>query len=112
MCRFSLISLVITFVSASCLSPQLLHAEEEYTPGPVVVLHEWLGEQCSFVPDLDVADCCAVHDNDYLIGGNEFDRWWADLRFRQCIRERGRPVVAEIYYAGVRLFGWMFFNYD
>ena len=86
--------------------------ETAYEPGAIVMLHELLGDQCSFVPDLDVADCCAVHDMDYQAGGTELDRWLADLAFRNCIRERNRPVVAEIYYSGVRLFGWLFFNYD
>ena len=86
-------------------------AEDSYTPGPVVVLHTWLGEQCSFVPDLDVGECCADHDIAYQIGGSETDRGDADLAFRTCIRSEGRPIVAFIYYWGVRLFGWLFFNY-
>ena len=38
---------------------------QEYTAGPVRLLHNWLGDQCSFVPDLDVGDCCAEHDMAY-----------------------------------------------
>ena len=86
--------------------------ETTYEPGPVVVLHEFLGDQCSFVPDLEVGESCALHDMAYQAGGTELDRWRADVAFRDCIRERERPVVAAIYFGGVRLFGWLFFNYE
>lgn len=87
-------------------------SDESYSPGPVVVLHTWLGDQCSFVPDFDIGNCCAIHDMDYQVGGSEFQRWRVDLKFRNCIRDEGRPVVATIYYWGVRWFGWIFFNYN
>lgn len=87
-------------------------ADEPYEPGPVVGLHTWLGDQCSFVPDFDIGECCAVHDLDYQTGGNEFQRWRVDVKFRNCIRNEGRPIVAVIYYWGVRSFGWLFFNYN
>ena len=86
--------------------------EQAYAPGPVVILHSWLGEQCSFAPDLDIGQCCTVHDVAYQTGGSEFQRWIADRKFRNCIRAEGRPFVAWIYYLGVRWFGWIFFNYS
>jgi hypothetical protein len=52
-----------------------------------------------------------MHDDAYENGGSEWQRLAADRQFRACIREHNRPVVARIYYAGVRLFGWAFFNY-
>ena len=99
---------VCVFSAACFASPALA---DEYTPGPVVPLHSWLGDQCSFAPDLDIGSCCARHDIAYQAGGNEFHRYVADIRFRNCIRAEGRPVVAAIYYRGVRAFGWLFFNY-
>jgi hypothetical protein len=88
------------------------YADESYSPGPVVVLHTWLGEQCSFAPDFDIGECCAVHDMAYQSGGSAFQRWLADREFRDCIRAEGRPIIAWIYYWGVRWFGWIFFNYS
>ena len=85
---------------------------EIYTPGPVVVLHTWLGDQCTFVPDFDIGECCRLHDIAYQEGGTEDDRMVADVEFRDCIRGEGRPIVAAIYYSGVRLFGWLFFSYS
>jgi hypothetical protein len=77
-----------------------------------MVLHEMLGDQCSFVPDLDVGDCCMAHDIAYQIGGDRADRLIADQELRDCILGHNRPIVAVIYYTGVRLFGWLFFNWD
>ncbi len=102
------IAIGLALLGALCESTR---GDDGYTPGPVVELHEWLGDQCSFVPDLDVGHCCAVHDVAYQVGGNEFARLRADLLFRKCIRDEGRPVIANIYYWGVRTFGWLFFNY-
>ena len=84
---------------------------DNYVPGPVTDLHNWLGGECSFVPDLNVADCCRKHDMAYQQGGNEMDRLMADFEFRECILEKNSPIVAAIYFRGVRLFGWLFFNY-
>lgn len=91
---------------------QYSQADEIYTQGPVVALHNWLGDQCSFVPDFDIGHCCVIHDMAYQAGGSEFDRKQADIAFRNCIRAEGRPLVASIYYWGVRVFGWLFFNYS
>ena len=93
------------------LSSAAVQGQEDYVPGPVTDLHVWLGGECSFVPDLDVGECCRDHDILYQQGGDWFDRLLADLAFRKCILERNRPVVAEIYFWGVRTFGWLFFNY-
>lgn len=96
-----------------CLIPTVVHSQEDsYDPGPVVALHVWLGGECSFVPDLDVGECCVLHDIAYQVGGDWLDRLIADLEFRDCILEKNRPVVADIYFWGVRAFGWLFFNYN
>lgn len=66
---------------------------------------------------------CVVHDDDYDRGGKAFDRWVADVGlFRRMVaivvREKYSPwqvfwlvLVAVMYYAGVRLFGWHYFNF-
>ncbi len=84
---------------------------DDYVPGPVVTLHAWLGDQCSFAPDLDIGFCCYQHDLAYATGGDERDRFLADRDFKRCIQSAGRPLVAAIYFSGVRTFGWLFFEY-
>jgi len=85
--------------------------ETENSLTGVHILHSWLGEQCTFAPDLDIGFCCGAHDDAYAIGGTERDRIRADRTFFRCIYNEGRPLVARIYYFGVRWFGWAFFNY-
>ena len=100
-------------ISGICFAPAVpaQDGEEIYVPGPVVALHRKLGDDCTFAPDLDIGHCCRIHDEDYQAGGTELDRYLADVRFRDCIKDAGRPFVARVYYWGVRLFGWFFFNY-
>ncbi len=91
-----------------------LQAEAQEIPPAqfsVRLLHDFLGDQCTFAPDLDIGSCCGAHDQAYAIGGNRRDRRQADRHFRRCILQAGRPLVAQIYYLGVRLFGWLFFNF-
>ena len=68
-------------------------------------------DYCTMVPDFDIGDICKLHDEDYARGGDEADRKKADRLFRDRIRDRGRPIIAELYYHGVRIFGKKFFNY-
>ena len=103
--------LVLCSGFSSIALSQELPAEEPPSQTGVHVLHEYLGDQCSFVPDLDVGFCCGAHDDAYADGGTERDRRQADRTFFYCILNEGRPLVASIYYFGVRLFGWLFFNY-
>jgi len=66
---------------------------------------------CSFVPDFHIGFCCAAHDDLYEVGGGERERLLADLRLRDCIVEAGRPIIGWLYFVGVRLFGWIYFNW-
>lgn len=102
----------VVLLTGLCLAGNTARAEETpYEPGPVRWLHDWMGGYCTFAPDLDIGECCRLHDIAYQVGGSEWDRYSADIQFRLCILREGRPVVAEIYYWGVRTFGWLFFNY-
>lgn len=105
------IPLLLLLVVCCGLTSSAAAQETEPSQTGVHVLHSWLGEQCSFVPDLDVGFCCGAHDEAYAIGGSERNRRRADRDFRRCIANAGRPVVARIYYWGVRIFGFAFFNY-
>lgn len=48
---------------------------------------------------------CREHDLAYWKGGTREERKQADLKLREGIREKGKPVVAFLMYAGVRMGG-------
>lgn len=76
---------------------------------------------------------CCMHDDDYDRGGNEQDRWIADrwlynrmlkvirqnyVQNHRVVTDKSSPweilklvMVANLYYASVRLFGRFYFNY-
>lgn len=62
---------------------------------------------CSCVPDINekIRACCDAHDVAYWLGGTRAQRKQADQAFRQCARDAGHPVIAAIYYMGVRMGG-------
>jgi hypothetical protein len=60
---------------------------------------------CSVVPDLDIRACCEQHDFRYWRGGSCVERRQADVAFAACIVERNRPLLAKLYFAGVRVGG-------
>lgn len=55
---------------------------------------------------------CKQHDNAYGIrgGGSETDRIKADKEFFKHMKTNKDPL-ALIAYLGIRLYGWLFFNY-
>ncbi len=67
-------------------------------------------KRCSFVPDhnKEVHTCCELHDTGYSSGSDS--RVSLDSKFRQCIISSGHPVLAWVYWIGVRLFGWAFYK--
>ena len=48
---------------------------------------------------------CIEHDHAYWKGGTRQERKAADLKLRDDIRGEGKPVIARIAYAGVRIGG-------
>ena len=69
-------------------------------------------DHCTFAPEMDVGEtCCGHHDKAYSRGGDKVDRLNADIQLRDCIRAHGHPIVCWAYYIGVRLFGWIRFNW-
>ena len=69
------------------------------------------GGHCSFVPDFNFGFCCKSHDDYYEMGGTEEQRKFVDRCLRDCISAKGHHLLAWVYYFGVRLFGWRFYNY-
>jgi hypothetical protein len=75
-------------------------------------------DNCTAVPDFDVASCCNEHDHAYLY---KTGKMAADWKFFKCITSRGktRPIHKKVWYfglgltylAGVSVFGGLFY-YD
>lgn len=71
---------------------------------------------CTLAPDFDFgAICCNVHDVRYEL--QDVTRKEADWEMRECIRSYVGPdgktnyaLVANVYYAFVRAFGWIWWN--
>jgi len=68
---------------------------------------------CTLFPDGDWFDCCAAHDEFYRRGGTPDERRMADRILRNCVKAGGRPLVAALMYAGVRVCGaeWLPFGW-
>jgi hypothetical protein len=60
---------------------------------------------CSLAPDLNIRACCERHDQAYWAGGSCEQRREADQQLRECMSHNGRPLLASLYYAGVRVGG-------
>ncbi|MCG8600936.1 MAG: hypothetical protein MI807_12395 [Verrucomicrobiales bacterium] len=58
-------------------------------------------------PDLWRPDCVA-HDYAYWRGGSRAERREADRKLREGIREKGKPLAADVAFLGVRLGGTPF----
>lgn len=64
---------------------------------------------CTAVPDFDFgADCCNTHD--YYYQTKVISRAEADVALRKCIKAKGHPILAWVYWAGVRVVGWYFWR--
>lgn len=56
-------------------------------------------------------DVCKVHDYNYGIGGNAFDRLYYDLKLKAMIAQFGSAIKAYLTFIGIRDRGCTFFNY-
>ena len=54
--------------------------------------------------------CCIEHDKKYWMGGTYKQRLQADLDLRACVRSVGKPAIAELMLAGVRVGGSPWLN--
>jgi hypothetical protein len=70
----------------------------------------WASDGCSYAPDFDFAICCWDHDDCYATGGDAGDRDDCDDALGDCIEKFGHPVLARVYEAAVRAFGWTRFT--
>jgi len=56
---------------------------------------------CTFSPDFNFKECCLLHDVMRNYSQGILDKQ-ADKIFRECIKSRGHPVIAWIYWGFVR----------
>ena len=72
---------------------------------------EFQSDGCTFYPDGTSSelvlwrDNCVVHDYAYWKGGTWKERRDADRKLRDGIRRKGKPVIAQLAYVGVRVGG-------
>jgi hypothetical protein len=52
-----------------------------------------------------IVECCVAHDVSYWLGGTQDQKDKADYDFEACVSKKSGPVVAEIYFRGVRVGG-------
>ncbi len=74
-------------------------------------IKSFTSDGCSAFPDgtLDQQNlwlqCCIEHDKAYWKGGTYQQRIDADERLRTCVADVGKPLIAELMLAGVRVGG-------
>lgn len=66
-----------------------------------------MSNHCTLFPDGNWADCCYSHDVAYV--RQTVSRKEADRKLLDCVKAKCK-VIGVIMYAGVRLFGWYFWN--
>lgn len=73
------------------------------------VVVKYTTDGCSFAPDFNFRDCCVQHDYDYAEYHRESEEKRAkiDSDLHLCIKCRAGAVLACIYWAAVRAFGWV-----
>jgi hypothetical protein len=49
--------------------------------------------------------CCTAHDYAYWRGGTSEERLVADQELQQCVAKLGKPQIAKLMFAGVRVGG-------
>jgi len=74
-------------------------------------LKPFTSDGCSVFPDGTLeeqtlwANCCIKHDLNYWKGGTRAQRLTADLALKQCVATVGKPEIAKLMLAGVRMGG-------
>ena len=85
-----------------------------------MIKNKFKSDGCSGVPELIFHDCCVQHDKDYYnkIGRLKADRKFRDNMYREVVKypcDAKTSIayldIADAYYLGVRLFGWIFYYF-
>lgn len=56
---------------------------------------------CTMVPDFNFRQCCRLHD--YALNDSDISSHAADVMLRECISDNANPIIAWVYFIGVRL---------
>ena len=81
------------------------------SPTPADELRDFTSDGCSAFPDGTREDkdlwhsCCVLHDLAYWKGGNSDERKAADIALKECVESVGKPDIAKLMLAGVRVGG-------
>lgn len=74
----------------------------------LTIVNPFMSDGCTGFPEGTLkapklwGECCFEHDLHYWSGGTETARDKADLFLRDCVKEKGHPMIAELMYFGVR----------
>jgi len=88
----SVLLLVSTFLQADTLKPFASDGCSAFPDGTIEQKSLWL-------------ECCQHHDFDYWQGGTYLQRLASDKRLKQCVTQVGKPTIAALMLAGVRVGG-------
>jgi len=94
--------LIALIICCTALQPGIVNADQ---------IKPFESDGCSYFPEGTSEnqnlwlECCVQHDYAYWKGGTEEQRLQADEELRDCVVAAGRPDVAEIMLAGVRVGG-------
>lgn len=75
------------------------------------ILKPFSTDGCSAFPDGTMKEntlwlsCCTAHDYEYWKGGTYNQRLEADKSLKQCVATNGKPAIALLMLAGVRIGG-------
>ncbi len=78
-------------------------------------IDHFTSDGCSVFPDGTFAQqelwlsCCTAHDYAYWQGGTYEERLTADEQLQQCVANVGKPQIANLMLAGVRVGGSPYF---
>lgn len=62
-------------------------------------------DYCTLSPDGSWRECCKEHDECYRRGDPKLE---SDIELWRCIHyNKKSPVVADVFFIGVTLFGWI-----
>ena len=81
------------------------------TPVAADELSDFTSDGCSAFPDGTYEEkelwhsCCVEHDLAYWVGGSFDDREVADHELENCVEAVGKPTIAKLMLAGVRVGG-------
>jgi hypothetical protein len=74
-------------------------------------IRDFTSDGCSAFPDGTYEEkelwhsCCVVHDLAYWVGGSADEREAADQALKTCVEAVGKPAIAGLMLAGVRVGG-------